>query len=662
VAALEATIDGVDEPVPELAEQPAPQSPGPQRTPAGDGLIHGSVLAAWTSLAAVIGHAAGLAGGADRFWWTLGVLAVAAVLIPLARYGHGQNMVADWWTAFGALWAAWLAWTIWADLRSPAPWLALGAGWILACATYPLAHKHRDAARLAARRSETWERSRREEVRWARLLERTGMPGVEVLGKEDTRNGFALMLRLPASGKVTFSKLTGEAEKLETAADVRHGSLRFEKGDTARQVILYVSTRDVLAETLPYVDDGQPMSIRNPIPVGRYEDGRICYLTLREVCVLIIGLRGSGKSGLLNLLIAQLARCVDCLILLNDTKHRLAMEWVRPYLASPPDQWPPIMPVEWVATSRDETEKMLDAVLRGIRARAAAGSGGEKIEPSPGEPAIIMIADEIASIFGDGRGPRYSTEGTTNATLAGVASEAVQIGRSEAHDFVFASQRGTVTMVGSGDMKSQFSIRIGLRVVSREDASLVIPDDQQAQKILASLRHPGSAVLLEDRDARIAPVKFFRIETRQIAEIARRYGPQKPDPEKVLRDAWGPDYETRWDRFRATHNVPAPQAPPLRTGAPAAPDDDSEFQEIVGHLGDLEDAAGDSATRGRQLMREFVARSGERGATVSMIADRLRAGHIPAHERTIRRWLQDDLDNGIIERVSHLLWRMRRPA
>jgi hypothetical protein len=264
------------------------------------------------------------------------------------------------------------------------------------------------------------------------------------------------------------------------------------------------------------------------------------------------------------------------------------------------------------------------------------------------------MADEAASIFGEGRGPRYSSEGTTNTQLAETASESVQLGRSEATDFIVASQRGTVTMVGSGDMKSQFAIRIGLRVVSEADASYVIPDDQQAAKLLASLKHPGTGVLMEDRDARVAPVKFFRIEQHQIDQIARRYGPQKPDPDPVLRAAWGEDYETRWDRFRAARKVPAT--------ATVASDPDREFREIAAGLADVEEAAGDdSANRGRQVMREFMARSGERGVSVTMIVERLKAEHIPVSDRTVRRWLTEDVNDGIIDRISHLLYRMRRP-
>jgi DNA-binding transcriptional ArsR family regulator len=393
----------------------------------------------------------------------------------------------------------------------------------------------------------------------------------------------------------------------------------------------------------------------NPIPVGLYDDGSVCSLTLREVCMLIVGIRGAGKSNLLNVLIAQLARCVDCLILLSDSKHRLARPWVQPYLSAPAGTWPPLMPVEWVATDRDETERMLSAVLRGIKARAESGSGGEKIKPTPQEPAVIVIADEVASIFGEGRGPRYSSEGTTSSQLAGIASEAVQLGRSEANDFIFASQRGTVTMVGNGDMKSQFAVRIGLRVVTEADASYVIPDDQQAAKLLASLRYEGTGVVITGRDSRVAAVKFFRIGPEQITRIAEHYGPNKPYPDPVLRAAWGEDYESRWDRYPGARKPPVP-------GPAAQSDGTSEaFDAIIAGLADVEEAAGETSTAARQLMREFMARSGDRGVTASMITHRLKSGGFPVSDRTVRRWLADDEDAGIIERMSHLQWRMRRP-
>ena len=103
-------------------------------------------------------------------------------------------------------------------------------------------------------------------------------------------------LRLPSSGRVTYSGLAPATEQLEVAARLRHGSLRFERGTQAHEVILHVAERDVLAETVPLPTAPGSLSITRPIPVGLFEDGQVCAVTLREVATLIVGLRGSGKA------------------------------------------------------------------------------------------------------------------------------------------------------------------------------------------------------------------------------------------------------------------------------------------------------------------------------------------------------------------------------
>ena len=108
--------------------------------------------------------------------------------------------------------------------------------------------------------------------------------------------------------------------------------------------------------------------------------------------------------------------------------------------------------------------------------------------------------------------------------------------------------------------------------------------------------------------------------------------------------------DTRWERYKAA-----------RQPAVVPSDPDREFREITARLTDVEEATGDAANRGRQLMRQFMARSGERGVTVSMIVERLKAEHIPVGDRSVRRWLAEDTDAGITERATHLLWRMRNP-
>jgi hypothetical protein len=74
---------------------------------------------------------------------------------------------------------------------------------------------------------------------------------------------------------------------------------------------------------------------------------------------------------------------------------------------------------------------------------------------------------------------------------------------------------------------------------------------------------------------------FFRIEPHQIDGIARRYGPLQPDPDPVLHAAWGEDYETRWDRYRAALQP-----------AVVAPDPDREFREIAALISELIEHSG----------------------------------------------------------------------
>ena len=965
----------------------------PARAARGRAAIFGPVAALLAAAAEIAAHALAL----PRLPWAIGAGIAAAGCSGVARYAGGPTTVTMWRVTALCGAGGWLGWARFASLTTAAPWLWLAGAAVLLASTYPPA-ANRQARVLEAERRLAEERARlAAQNRWPRLLEKIGHPGVTMAGREETESGYVLRLRLPGSGRVTISKLRTDLERLEVAADVRRGSLHFDEGETARDVQLYVSTRDFLAETIPFEDDGEPLTINEPVPIGRYEDGTICELTLREIAVLIVGLRGSGKalaldtrvptpdgwttmgeirtgdvlydetglpcnvtdawdvrygrpcyeiefsdgsnvvadaehqwlvddaasrrsprvvttaemvptlqnpsekrpicnysiktaaplmgehsvlavppytlgvwlgdgssatgaittadpeiltqiesegeavfndyaieragrleqwpanprdmvtrarvagyrvggldvrlrqlgvlgdkhipaiylrasegqrrallaglldtdgycaqrgtvefsssrerlardvhhlvatlgykptlrqktgryngkerrtawiiaftpsdkvfhlprkvsrqvekqrptaqhryitavrrvpsvpvrciavdsprhlylvgdacipthnSTLLNVLIAQLVRCVDVLIFVIDTKYRLVMPWVRPYLEDQAGG----MAVDWAATSRSEAELMLRAFNRGIAARAESGGGAEeKIEPDPGRPAVFLVIDELASIFGIGTGPKSPAEGTTNTTLAGLGTDAIRLGRSEAMDLIAASQRGTVTMLGSGDFKSQFAVQIGLHVATEADARSVIPDDPQAARTLASLRHEGTG-LVRFREGRRMPVKFFRITPQQIADVARRYGPMKPAPEATLAGAMGEEYETRWERFRGAGRAL------VDSGAQAATATERQFNEITSKLGDIDRTVHVPVPRRR--VREFIGRSGRRGVTVTMIVNLLDSERRGVNEQTVRQWLAEDAAAGIVEGTSRGLYRMRLP-
>jgi hypothetical protein len=626
----------------------APRLPLPgllRRTTYVEAAVYGPVSALLAAAAEIVAHALAL----PPLPWAIGAGVAAVGCSAAARYAGGPTYVTLWQaTAFCSA-GAWLGWARFANLSAAAPWLWLAGAAVLLATAYPLI-TNRQARLIEAGKRYAEQRARlAEQNRWPRLLARIGYPGITMAGREETGSGYVLRLRLPGSGQATISKLRNDLERLEVAADTKRGSLHLGEGETARDVLLYVSTRDYLADTIPYEDNGEPLTIHSPIPIGRYEDGTICALTLREVAVLICGLRGSGKSNLQNVLIAQLVRCLDVLVFVIDTKYRLVMPWVRPYL----DDEASGMAVDWAATSRSEAELMLRAFNRGIAARAAAGGGeAEKIEPGPGQPAVFLVIDELASIFGIGTGPKSPMEGTTNTTLAGLGTDAVRLGRSEAMDLIAASQRGTVTMLGSGDFRSQFAVQIGLRVANEADARSVIPDDPHAARVLASLRHEGTG-LVRFREGRGMRVKFFRITPEQVAQVARRYGSMKPAPERVLAGALGEEYQSRWERFRETG-----KAPVQAHAGDAGNATDQQFREITSQLGDIDRIA--PVPPPHKRVREFIGRSGQRGVTVTMIVSLLDSERTGVDEQTVRRWLAEDANAGIVEGSGRGIYRLRQ--
>ena len=117
-------------------------------------------------------------------------------------------------------------------------------------------------------------------------------------------------------------------------------------------------------------------------------------------------------------------------------------------------------------------------------------------------------------------------------------------------------------MLGSADLKSQCALRIGLGVASEGDARLIIPDDTRIATDLARLGHPGTGIVQQGKNGRVLPVKFYRIEHEMISEIAERYGRVRPGPDKVLEEALGEDYRTRWSPGRIAR-IPGVGSRPL---------------------------------------------------------------------------------------------------
>lgn len=505
---------------------------------------------------------------------------------------------------------------------------------------------------------------------WPGMLAALGAPGIDVERTLESRAGYVKILKLPAHGHVTYERIRGLIKQLEVVLAVQRGCVRVVPGEDASLVQVHVVTRDVMAETIDLPDDDTPISVNRPFPVGVDETGEEFQLLWRQIATIIAGLRGKGKSNLANVLIAQLARCVDVVIWVIDLKGgRTARPWLAPWLEGRTAR--PV--VDWVATTVDEANLMLETALKAVQIRAHSGAGGEMIEPTAEQPAIIILCEEVATLVG----MHAEAASKPRSLLMSIT----QLGRSEAVDPILITQRNTVTMTGSGDLISQCPRRIALGVSSVEDARLVTGETASAAAI-AALRHPGS-MYVRDGDVTPVPVKGFRVVFERISTLAERRSRIRPGLEPSLESALGDVYTKRWER--AGHLVdgsvlpakqlatsvaaapvaaatlplipkpPADARPTYRTGQGIPiPRGNAKLSktEVDAMFADLErdltDVTGNARAvhPGRARMLGILEAAGRAGLGPSELTRRLNEAGIDCVRQTVHTWLSDEAQAG----------------
>ncbi|MFJ4990045.1 hypothetical protein ACIP9H_40395 [Streptomyces sp. NPDC088732] len=595
-------------------------------------------------------------------------------------------------TCAAGMWVTWAAGT---NPFGPYTVGSLVAGTLAAWLMYPWYRHSRRAAiahDAAKRTAEDAPTAEGDLTDWERILADAGQKGVHEADRIETPGGYLLRLSLPEHGRVTYKTIEQSLDRIAVIAGrrlgLRSGGIRTEEGSNPSEVLLHITERDVLAELIPLPHDLALITSNDPFDIGVYEDG-----TPMEWDFLahgmVVGMTDAGKSNFLNVLVKKGAQMVDVLLAVIDPKGgRFIKPWVQPLLDGKIRR--PI--IDWAATntgprtegrrSPDEWHAILDYGCNEIDRRSSLGLGGtEKATTSPELPRIVIIVDECTDVV-------------TDPTLLAKVTYIVRKGRSEGVIIILAGQRGTVTMFGSGDLKSQIRNRAGLGMTSQTDANSVFPNAPKLGRLATALTHQGTVLVQRGPKGRILPGKSYRIDPeRDIEPLTVALTGRRPGLPEDAAAYHGPAYTGRWSTDRIRHlyatdtahlqrtDTPMPAAPKPDTPAhpggstigstaarlglppsrilsdlgigktvPPEPEVSPEAEQLADELGQFlreqapaPEPAGPVDER-RVYIRRLVYEAGADGVPTTEIFARLRGKYGEGWNRTVvQTWLSDDV-------------------
>ncbi|GAA0264771.1 FtsK/SpoIIIE domain-containing protein [Cryptosporangium japonicum] len=353
-----------------------------------------------------------------------------------------------------------------------------------------------------------WHRRRRARVQvertleaWPEMTEQVGLAGSRVMSAMVDAWGWRARIAL-RKGQ-TINDALNRLPALESGLGTRPGALRIEADPhRADHVLIRVLNRDPHAEPLPWPGN-TARSIADPVTLGVYEDAGPTRVSLLCLHGLIGGVAGSGKSGVLNVVLAVLTGCTDVVLWGIDLKNGMELQpWARclDRLATTP---------------RDAAELLADAVrVLDARATELAQHGARVWEPTPQLPALVIVIDEYAEL--DDEAFRY-------------ADSIARRGRAPAVTLLAATQRPTQDAMGNGAVRSQMDVRLCLRVRERRDVDLVLGQGMLAAGWTAhTLDAPGKFLLSAPGLDVPHRARAYLVDDDTVNRTAARHAPHRP--------------------------------------------------------------------------------------------------------------------------------------
>jgi S-DNA-T family DNA segregation ATPase FtsK/SpoIIIE len=385
---------------------------------------------------------------------------------------------------------------------SPLP-QALGTGWLVLSVPW-----------WANRRRRAKVRVERTIAVWPDIARAVGLVGSEIMSATVDLWGWRARLRL-ARGQ-TITDVMARIPAIESGLGTHRNAVRVAPtpDDLANRCELRVLDHDPHADAIPWPGPSVT-SITEPIDLGPFEDAEPCRVLFLRRHALIGGTTGSGKSGGLNVLLANLAACRDVVIWAIDLKGGMELK-----------PWEPCL--DRLATTPETATLLLAdavAILLG-RADSLASTGRREWHPTSQAPALVIIIDEYAELAEQAPDAMIHTD-----TIA-------RLGRALAVTLVAATQRPTQKVMGQGAVRSQMDVRISFRVRERRDVDLVMGQGMlNAGWNAHTLNAPGKFLVSAPEHDTPSRARAYLLTDDDVARTVAQYVASRPALDHVSRSA-----------------------------------------------------------------------------------------------------------------------------
>ncbi|WP_433371714.1 FtsK/SpoIIIE domain-containing protein [Actinoplanes sp. CA-142083] len=392
---------------------------------------------------------------------------------------------------------------------------------------------------------------------WPDLADTIGLDGSRIMSAIVDTWGWRARMKLRPGQSV--ADVVARVPAIESALGTRPGAVRVEQDAAhAGRCTMRVLAVDPHAGAIPWPGPSA-RSLADPIELGVFEDATTVRVPLLRRHALIGGTTDSGKSGVLNVILGNLAACADVVLWGIDLKGGMELRPWAPCLAR-------------LATTPDEAVELLaDAVaILDARANASSRDNTRVWEPTPRTPALGIVIDEYAELA------------DTAPAAIPYADSVARRGRAVAVDLIAATQRPTQKAMGGGTLRSQMSVRVCLRVRERRDVDLILDKGMLSAGWHAhALDAPGKFYVLADGHNQPRRARAYLVTDEHVRGTAARFADHRPDLDPLSRSAIDQQPRALEPQARAADDPDHA----LSTALDQAPDDGLSIPELINVTG-----------------------------------------------------------------------------